>query len=780
MKNQFVTGSYSGEDKSIVVWFRNEKGEKRSIRVVGFEPYFYVKEGVSIPDDSRILEVEQNYTGLFGESLWKIIASDPSAVGKEYKDKKSLRDLFPKHWEADVNFINRLLTDTGIKSGFSFNTRQKNVHYEDLTPENFSLSPLVSIFDIEVKTTVRFPNPNQAFQKIIAVTVWDDKNCVYITFMLTKSTKKMQKVGNWLKVYCTSEEQLLRFVMDYFNKVKPDVISGWNVDFDVNYFTARCRYLKIPVYFDYACIFDLCQAYKFLRKSLRNRLKEMVIEEGLAEEVVSEEYHIEFWERPETREKFMLYNKMDVEYCVLVDQKYDIIQFFWDLKNFVGQGSMKNQSHGMLIDLLLLREAHGKYVLPSMPPKTEKRKSFRAAIVIEPKEGVYGDMSPWTGVVDSDVKGVAVLDMSRFYPNIVKAYYPSVLRFSPDGKENLFPEIIDDLMAKREEYETIMANSEVDSREYKNAKRNRDLVKSPLLSGIWGYIAWARSRVADNKKAGFIAGKAREGLMLAQVKSEKLGMKILYGDTDSILDLVALKDIDKLIEELNIVFTDFCKKEKIPSLLKIKLDRFYRRALWLEGKTNKKGVKKRYMGHCVVDGGKKVDFIDTKGFDMVRGDSSKITRKLQADVGDAILRKGTDGLVERIKVMVKTMKAGEFSHNEIAIVKTLHQKMDKRGKTGKIINMDYYRGSRYGNKYLGFDIVSGDSVKMLYVNSVKGFPATDVVCYLDQDKLPQLNMNYAKMVDRTIKSKVERFLRVAGLSWNEVIGIPGFEDNWKN
>jgi len=1142
-KGQFITGNYN-QDHSITVWYRNEKGVKDFIRVVGFEPYFYVLANSFIPDDDRYKEVLPGYTGLYGEDLWRLVVSDPGSVPE-------LRKPFikhGKHFEADVTFVKRLLIDCGIYGGFTFPTGQKKVHYSDLKPVKFSLDPLVSFFDIEVYAKTRFPNPYVANQKIISSSVWDSKNKMYLTFMLSPKPKPMEKIGNWMKVYCETEEQVVSYTVEYFNKVRPDVTSGWNVYFDINYFKARCKRLKIPVDFGYTCIFDLCTGYGMLRKPLGKRLKEVVIEEGLTKEVVSEEFHLEYWERPETREKFMLYNMKDVEYCVKLDtgftdvktgeyKQYDITKFFWDLKNFVGQSDMENMTHGLLIDTLILRKAHGKYVLPSMPPRKERKKSFRAAVVFEPPEGVYGADTPYTGTVDPNELGVAVLDMSRFYPNIVKAYYAMRLRFSPDGKENLFPEMVDDLMELRELYEKIMSDNDPKSENYRSAKRKRNVIKSPLLSGIWGYIAWAGSRTFDRTKAAFIAGKAREGLLLAKDKSISFGFEILYGDsvsgdtelriykrsghcesitieklwkeynfntetrpdgkeeivfqppfidtltqaskescdvyykrfhqtnhggwmkkpiltvkyspilrivrhltekqmyevitentkvcvtsdhsllklnnnkecvkcrptnlhkgdllpsyfpyiftkkqrenmskghnpkkiykmsestlrkrtktvsmamtcmknssrkiladittdkwkdsdfvrkqmksrnirpnklekkffsqfsyieyvgdgslviggkcpdfkvvgknklievfgdywhenensqdridffklygfetlvlweneihnmttklrnriirfinsnslypshekviaikklgktkeyvydlevkdshqfwangifvhnTDSILPLVKLKNVPFLVNKLNKVFTEYCEKEGISSLLSIKMDRFYRKALWIrsESKGKGKGTQKKYMGHCVQDGDKKVDFIDTKGFEMIRGDSSKITRRLQADAGDAILRKGTEGLIERIQKLVKEIEEGKHSHDDVAIAKTLHKKLNAKNKKGKLTNIDYYRGARYGNKYLGFDIVAGDRVKMLYVKRVKGYPSTNVICYLDQDKLPEIVADYKYMINRTVRGKVERMLKVGGMSWQAVEGIPPLESFW--
>jgi len=768
MKSQVITGHYSGKDHSIVLWYRNENDVKDRVKIVGFQPHFFIPVGTSLPHDDRFREmIKTDIPGLFGTNLVRLNVSDPASVSGA-RGGKGLRDYFEKHWEADVRYIDRFLINSGICNGFEFSGK-KVVHFRDLHPIDFTLPPLVAFWDIEVLTKTRFPNPNLPHQPLISSSVWDSKYQKYFTFIYDPPNKSRKEViGNWIKVYCESEKEVLTLTNDYFQRVKPDVISGWNIQFDVGYFQARCRHLKIKTDFRYACIFDLCGGYKFLCKRLGNRLKEVVIEEGVAEEVVSEEFHAEFWEDPKQRPLLMLYNKKDVEYCVEINKKRDIIPFYWDLKNFVGKEDMTHMTHGLLIDQFLLRKAHGRWILPSRPPKGKRGKSFKAAVVFEPAEGVFGAESEWTGSVDPSELGVAVMDMSRFYPNIMKAYYSQRLRFSKDPNENLFPEIIDDLMAKREEYESIMKQHPPTSREYQEAKRKRNVVKSPLLSGVWGYIGWAGSRIFDRDKAAFIAGKAREGLEIVQKRVKELGYPVIYGDTDSAMSEVKLEEVPYVVDKINEVFMEYCTKENIPPLLQIKMDKFYRRALWVEVEGKERGAKKKYMGHCVREGDKVVDYIDAKGFELIRGNASKVTRRLQGDVGDAILRKGTNGLIERIQQLIKDMRGGEFSLDDIAITIHLHKKLDSS-------NVDYYRGARYSNKWLGADIRPGDMIRMVYVKRIKGKPLTDVISYLDQEKLPEVTVDWSKMINRTVEKKVKRLLRLVDIQWGHVEGYNPLE-----
>jgi len=104
------------------------------------------------------------------------------------------------------------------------------------------------------------------------------------------------------------------------------------------------------------------------------------------------------------------------------------------------------------------------------------------------------------------------------------------------------------------------------------------------------------------------------------------------------------------------------------------------------------------------------------------------------------------------------MKNGKYAIDEVAIPKTIHKKFSEY-KT----KVDYLRGALYANKYFKFDIRPGE---------VPGYPPTDVVCFIDLDALPvKPVIDWDKMIDRTVKRKVEDLLSLIGLSWEQVKGM---------
>jgi len=88
-------------------------GNKEKFYILDFKPYFFVKDDVEIPNDKRIIGIED-----MGNGYKKIYVKASELVPE-------VRELFPedKVFEADVPYTWRAKIDMGIRSGF----RLKNV-----------------------------------------------------------------------------------------------------------------------------------------------------------------------------------------------------------------------------------------------------------------------------------------------------------------------------------------------------------------------------------------------------------------------------------------------------------------------------------------------------------------------------------------------------------------------------------------------------------------------------------------------------------------------------
>lgn len=742
MPYQFITGNYNGSDGSVTAYVRNEKGVRDKLKILGFRPRFYVEEAELTPDHPKLRGIEPGYKGVYGEHLKKLIMQDPTDVGG-FHGVGGFRKEFDRHWEADIDFIRRLLVNTGIRSGFEVMTKRKVVNFKDLVPADFSLPPLESFLDIETYSSDRMPDPLRPTQKITCATLWDSKNEKYITILLDYDKGKAVMEKDWTIFKVPHEAQLILLVRKFLKTVMPDVATEWS-GFDFDYLVPRAKRFKID--FDClrgVCIFDLLAGYEKLYKKGSNRLKDVAYDEGLTDEVEPEVDYAWLWD--EDRMRLARRNKRHVQWMVELNRKKangDLIRFYWNLKNYAGVEDLRGTLyHGVLVDTMLLRKYHGKYVLPSRPSRGIKRESKLGGLIKQPPRGLFED--------------VVVYDFSRYYPNLMIGLLSAM---KVDWVKPII-ELCKELMDERDRYERLLSKLTINTDEYNASKSVRDSVKY-VGEAVIGYFGSESSRLYSKEIFEKVTKTGQKGLRYLEEVAQKLGHRVLYYDTDSLFIPVKTgKERAILRDELNEAAIRFGKEEGVEGELKIKVDRIFKRCVFV-------GVKKRYAGWTTWEDGKDVDYLHIKGFEHVRRDASLITRRVQREVFDSILRKGIEGLSRYLKGIATSLSVNSSPFIPFTIPKTLSKRFEAY-KT----KVDYLRGTLYANKYFKFGIKPGDQVRMVYVRRVPGYPSTDVVCFLDEDALPvKLVVDWDRMIERTVKGKVEELLKIAGLGWERVMG----------
>jgi DNA polymerase elongation subunit (family B) len=242
-------------------------------------------------------------------------------------------------------------------------------------------------------------------------------------------------------------------------------------------------------------------------------------------------------------------------------------------------------------------------------------------------------------------------------------------------------------------------------------------------------------------------------------KAREMGFRPLYCDTDSVMIQVEPERALELENALNQRLREFAEKEGLKSTFRLKLEKVFSHLLFT-------GVKKRYAGKVVYDG-KWLDkpYLYVAGFEYVRRDVAPITREVQKNVFQMVLDGDREGVVKYLRGVVNDIKTGKYSLKDLALAKTLSKSPERYDKS----KPDFVRGSLYAKKYFKLDIRGGDTVRMLYVKGIPGYPPTDVVCFIDEDDLPvKPIVDFEKQIDRIIRMKVEDILDLAGLSWGNV------------
>jgi DNA polymerase I len=213
-----------------------------------------------------------------------------------------------------------------------------------------------------------------------------------------------------------------------------------------------------------------------------------------------------------------------------------------------------------------------------------KGKKYKGAIVVEPTPGAHFN--------------VAVMDFASLYPSIIKVWnlgYQTIRCSHEEDKDNLVPGTPHWICRKNKALESLLIGSLRDLRVkwYKPRAKDEnlavevrnwyDVVQRALkviLNASYGVFGSESFDLYCPPLAEATAAIARHDLTLIVNKAKELGIRVLYGDTDSVF---LSNPNDKQIEEL----ADWSRRELRMSL---DVDKIYRYAVFSSRKKNYLGV----------------------------------------------------------------------------------------------------------------------------------------------------------------------------------------------
>ncbi|WIV67620.1 DNA polymerase domain-containing protein [Natrialbaceae archaeon AArc-T1-2] len=457
MQVDYTIAGYGDDERPIMhVFGRTTDDDLEHVQVVGFRPYFYAPtETLERPPEeaydritgSRELDHDgEPYESIRGENLTKIFGQTPRDVGQ-------VRDDF-EHYEADVLFPNRFLIDKDVRSGIRVPERRAEdgslvVPHEEVEAAEVDADPRVLTFDIEVDDRSGFPEDGE--EPIVCLTSHDSYRDEYVVWLydapdgdgpipedLAGYEPIEGEIDREVRTF-TEEEAMLEAFLDYVDDVDVDVLTGWNFeDFDAPYFLDRLEELNGP-HHDYdlepdrlsrvnevwrsgwggpdvkgRVVFDLLYGYqRMVFSELDSYRLDAVGEQELG--VGKERYPGDIgdlWE--DDPERLLEYNLRDVELCVELDRQQEIIPFWDEVRSFVGCKLEDAPTPGDAVDMYVLHEAHGRFVLPSKGQQ-EGGEEYEGGAVFEPITGVK--------------ENVTVLDL--------KCFSGDTELLTPDGPKNI-------------------------------------------------------------------------------------------------------------------------------------------------------------------------------------------------------------------------------------------------------------------------------------------------------------------------------------------------------
>ena len=471
----YTVEGYGDEEYPVLhVFGRTADREQKHVRVFDFKPYFYTPVDEldhEKPDDRPLREddfeddrlMEERITGvetrgerepsldapeadevvtyesIRGETLARVFGQTPRDVGQ-------LRDRF-EHYEADILFPNRLLIDKDITAGVRVPNQQTDdgikVHHEQIEAVDLSVEPRVHTFDIEVDDRSGFPEDGE--ETVICMTSHDSYRDEYVAWLYdapdatVDAPETLADFEFWnhdtdaavdVRVFDT-EAAMHEDYLEYLDDTDPDVLTGWNFDdFDAPYYVARLdevgldsnRLSRVDEVWDSGwggpnikgrVVFDLLYAYERRQYTeLDSYRLDAVAEQELG--AGKERYAGDIgdlWEQDP--ERLLEYNLRDVELCVEIDRKVDLISFWGEVASFVGCKLEDATTPGDAVDLYTLHKVHGDFALPTKG--SVESEEYEGGAVFDPVSGVR--------------ENVTVLDL--------KCFSGDTDLLTPDGVRNI-------------------------------------------------------------------------------------------------------------------------------------------------------------------------------------------------------------------------------------------------------------------------------------------------------------------------------------------------------
>ena len=779
-----VEYSNTPEGPLIHVFGRSANKEAFHLQVTDFRPYFYAPaekvDGKDHPDQVTV-EAGTLYSSIRGEPLRRLYTKRPT-------DVRDIRDNY-HHFEADIPFTTRFMIDTGLTGGVRAPGPVSS--YKELVPAEVNVPGRVCLVDIECEDQRGFPEPER--DAIICLTCHDSFDDDYSTFVhfpgdgnsgiAEIKAQHPRENGCFVKErhhinFYESEKEMLKGFADYIRQRDPDILSGWNfLEFDMPYLRKRMEYLGMQVSglsrlegqternaLRGRALFDLLSAYKKMHATQKESYRlDSIAEEELGDTKVRYRGTIsDLWQKDPVT--LLEYNFKDVQLCVGINQKNRIIEFYREIARYVGCPLDRTLNSSNIIDIFVLRKAHGRYVLPSKG--FAQADEFEGATVFEPSRGVR--------------ENVVVLDLKSLYPMAMMTINASPETKDPDGElkapngvrfrkepDGLTRSIISELLVERDQKKRERGKYPFGSDEYILYDMQQNVLKV-IMNTYYGVSGYSRFRLYDREIGAAITSVGRAIIEHTRRVIEEMGYRVIYGDTDSCMVMLPPAPIEETIvaargieRDVNQSYSEFARRELNAEAhyFSIKFEKVY-------GRFFQAGKKKRYAGHLIWKEGALTDQIDVVGFEIRRSDYPAITKIVQKKVMEMILQgEGYESVKSYLGGVIRDYRAGRFSLDEIGIPGGIGKHLDDYQTDDAHI-----RGAKYANKHLGMEFSKGSKPKRVYIRNVTSkYRKTDVICFEYGDQVPpEFEVDWELMLEKTLKQPISRIIEALGWEWADV------------
>ena len=287
-------------------------------------------------------------------------------------------------------------------------------------------------------------------------------------------------------------------------------------------------------------------------------------------------------------------------------------------------------------EYILLHEfTRNGYIVPDKESRRQKR---QGATGNEPATAATGRKAKYQGgLVFEPVKGlvknyVTVMDFNSLYPSIIQEFnicFTTVDRSklaedelpevpSPETPRGVLPKLLHELVSRRREVKKLLKEPRISAQERIQYDIKQRALKVTANS-MYGCLGYVNSRFYAKPLAMLVTNRGREILMDTRHLAESLGVRVVYGDTDSVMvdtGCDTMKEALKFAEDFRKRVNDRYK------LLEIGIDNVFKKMLL--------HAKKKYAAvNCTLNAeGKEETSLEVKGLDMKRREYCPLSKEV--------------------------------------------------------------------------------------------------------------------------------------------------------
>lgn len=606
------------------------------------------------------------------------------SLQKLYEARDKLAQSGERSYENDIRPESRFLMERFINGPVEFQGPCENSNglavYTNPAVKAGSFKPLFSTLSLDIETG------RDGSLYSIGLSFKKAAQRREAVFMLGESDKQV----NDLLVLRNSETKLLEELALFVRQTDPDLLLGWHIaGFDLRFLSDKARALGVELKLGrdesplelqergnavYATIKGRivldgppvlrANFFRFTNMKLDTVANEVL---GAGKDISStgldKVNEIERRFR-EDKEALAFYNIEDCRLVAEIFEKLDIVNLLYSRALFSGQQMDKVGFSTGAFDHFFLPRLHRKgFVAPNVLDMNREEQSA-GGMVIEPVAGLY--------------RNVAVFDFKSLYPSIIRTFCidplsrlqsfkepletPSGIRFS--RTEHILPSLLDELTKKRS-----------------NAKANGNASLSQaikiLMNSFYGVMGSPRSRFYHADLPTAITTSGHWVLNQSISFFDNLGLKVIYGDTDSLFVLLEngyenQEKAQAMAEDLNYYLGRLARDQfGCESRLEVELEKIYEQIFFSAARGDERGAKKRYVGWK----NREMEFV---GMEYVRSDWTDFAKEFQFALFQRLFE--NEPLEIFIKEEVKKLEAG-FYDEKLVYRKKLSKKVEEYTKS---------------------------------------------------------------------------------------------------